>query len=177
MPTLSPATYLSAWLLRRPQGDCIEEAQCPGAVGWRSSCVPSGARRVLLAHNFGMLLDAKWIGVAGAAAAVLAAYAQYRSSTRKRRVVITGGCGNLGTKLATRLLATGKWEVLLLEHPDFMPRDASRVPRGAIVVAGDLTDGTASWAEALRGADSLVHFSAVNPYHERAFDSGLDPDP
>ena len=125
----------------------------------------------------GMLLDAKWIGVAGAAAAVLAAYAQYRSSTRKRRVVITGGCGNLGTKLATRLLATGKWEVLLLEHPDFMPRDASRVPRGAIVVAGDLTDGTASWAEALRGADSLVHFSAVNPYHERAFDSGLDPDP
>ena len=53
---------------------------------------------------------------------------------------------------------------MLLEHPDFVPGDASRVPRGATVVAGDLADGTGSWVAALRGADSLVHFSAVNPY-------------
>ena len=66
--------------------------------------------------------------------------------------------------LAARLLAAGTWEGVLLEHPDFVPRDGSRVPRGAIVVAGDLADGTASWEAALRGADCLVHFSAVNPY-------------
>ena len=52
------------------------------------------------------------IGTAGAVAAFVA-YTHYRS-TRKRRVVITGGCGNLGTKLATRLLATGQWEVVRL---------------------------------------------------------------
>ena len=110
------------------------------------------------------MLGAKWVGGFAGTAAVLAAYARYRCGTRRRRVVITGGCGNLGTKLATRLLAAGTWEVVLLEHPDFVPREGSRVPRGAIVVAGDLADGTASWEAALRGADSLVHFSAVNPY-------------
>lgn len=57
------------------------------------------------------MLDVKWFGAVVAAAAALAAYAHYRN-TRKRRVVITGGCGNLGTKLATRLLASGKWEVV-----------------------------------------------------------------
>lgn len=111
------------------------------------------------------MISEKGIVSAGAAAAALAWYARYRGRTpTKRRVVITGGCGNLGTKLATRLLAAGTWEVVLLEHPDFVPRDGSRVPRGATVVAGDLADGTASWEAALRGADCLVHFSAVNPY-------------
>ena len=111
------------------------------------------------------MISEKGIVSAGAAAAALAWYARYRGRTpTKRRVVITGGCGNLGTKLATRLLAAGTWQVVLLEHPDFVPRDGSRVPRGAIVVAGDLADGTASWEAALRGADCLVHFSAVNPY-------------
>ena len=69
----------------------------------------------------------------------------------------------MGGPAARYLVITPRWEVLLLEHPDFLPRDASRVPRGATVLPADLTDGTASWAEALRGADSLVHFSAVNP--------------
>ena len=102
------------------------------------------------------------LAATGTAAAALA-YAYYRS-TRKRRVVITGGCGNLGTKLATRLLETGEWEVVLLEHPDYIPTDRARVPKGASVEPGDLTDGTGAWTAALRGADSLVHFSAVNPY-------------
>ena len=122
--------------------------------------------RALSWQNFRWrMISEKGIVSAGAAAAALAWYARYRGRTpTKRRVVITGGCGNLGTKLATRLLAAGTWEVVLLEHPDFVPRDGSRVPRGATVVAGDLADGTASWEAALRGADCLVHFSAVNPY-------------
>ena len=98
--------------------------------------------------------------LAVAAGAAAALYAYYRS-TRKRRVVITGGCGNLGTKLAKRLLEAG-WEVTLLEHPNYIPSEP-KVP-GATIVPGDLTDGTGAWTGALRGADSLVHFSAVNPY-------------
>lgn len=52
--------------------------------------------------------------------AAFVAYTHYRS-TRKRRVVITGGCGNLGTKLATRLLATGQWEVVRLATAHVTP--------------------------------------------------------
>ena len=86
------------------------------------------------------------------------------SSRRKRRtVVITGGCGNLGVKLATHLLATpDPPRVVLIEHPDFY--NASRVPAGAEIVLGDLIDGAGEWTTALQGADALVHFSAVNPY-------------
>lgn len=85
-----------------------------------------------------------------------------RAKSRLQRVVITGGCGNLGTKLATHLLATGKYEVVLLEHPDYFMQE--RVPTGASVVLGDLADSAGEWKFALHGADALVHFSAVNPY-------------
>ena len=37
------------------------------------------------------------------------------------------------------------------------------------MVLGDLADGSASWTEALAGADALVHFSAVNPYPNADF--------
>ncbi|KAL1530821.1 hypothetical protein AB1Y20_001717 [Prymnesium parvum] len=100
--------------------------------------------------------------VAAAAAAAAAAGALYAYRSRKRTIVITGGCGNLGVKLATHLLSAGEVNVVLLEHPDYF--DESRVPRGAKVVLGDLSDGGGAWKRAIRGADSLVHFSAVNPY-------------
>ena len=89
-----------------------------------------------------MLLDAKWIGVAGAAAAVLAAYAQYRrrsgSSTRKRRVVITGGCGNLGTKLATRLLASGERDSMVKVPAWLCSASPPAPPQGAPGSSGKL---------------------------------------
>ena len=111
--------------------------------------------------------------------AVAAAFAAgaylYSRLTRKRRVVITGGCGNLGTKLATRLCETGRWEVVLLEHPDYVIQ--SRVPSGAIVVPGDLTDGSGSWTSALSGADAVVHFSAVNPHAQPVTSGRRRPGP
>jgi len=96
--------------------------------------------------------------VAGAVGIVLA----YRRLTRRRRVVITGGCGNLGIKLATQLLAAGDVDVTLIEHPQYFAED--RVPTGASYVLGDLADGNGEWRAAVRGADAVVHFSAVNPY-------------
>ena len=105
------------------------------------------------------------------ATAAAACYALYRSAGSKRKkIVITGGSGNLGTKLATHLLTTApdEWDVVLLEHPKYFI--AERKPAGATVVLGDLADGSGNWTSALRGADSVVHFSAVNPYPNANFE-------
>ena len=87
-----------------------------------------------------------------------------RRQQAKKTVVITGGCGNLGVKLATHLLGLREscYRVVLIEHPQFFR--AERVPAGAEVVLGDLAAADGAWQDALRGADALVHFSAVNPY-------------
>ena len=108
------------------------------------------------------------------AAAVATASAAYmllvqKKKKKKKKIVITGGSGNLGTKLATHLLATepDDWDVVLLEHPKYYIAD--RKPAGANVVLGDLADGSGEWTASLRGADSVVHFSAVNPYPNANF--------
>jgi len=105
-------------------------------------------------------------GTAAAAAAALVLAAARRR--RRKKVVITGGCGNLGGKLARHLLKSpDEWSVVLIEHPNFFHAD--RVAAGASVVLGDCEDGTGEWTEAMRGADAVVHFSAVNPYPNASF--------
>jgi len=99
---------------------------------------------------------------AAAAAGLAVCYYKYMYTRRKPTVVITGGTGNLGVKLATHLIETGKYRVVLIEHPDFFCLE--RVPEGCTYVLGDLVSVTGGWQEALRGADTVVHFSAVNPY-------------
>lgn len=94
-------------------------------------------------------------------AAAGAVYALYRQPKKKRVVLITGGGGNLGVKLAVHLLSQG-FDVVIQEHPNFYV--ASRIPEGARVVLGDLIDPAGEWRAALRGVDTVVHFSAVNPY-------------
>ena len=101
-------------------------------------------------------------GKASASSAV-GRHTRWQARVGRRTVVITGGCGNLGVKLAKHLLATTEYAVVLLEHPHFFA--AERVPAGATCVQADLADpADAAWRDALRGADCLVHFSAVNPY-------------
>ena len=101
-------------------------------------------------------------GKASASSAV-GRHTRWQARVGRRTVVITGGCGNLGVKLAKHLLATTEYAVVLLEHPRFFAAD--RVPAGATCVQADLADpADAAWRDALRGADCLVHFSAVNPY-------------
>jgi len=85
-------------------------------------------------------------------------------------VVITGGTGNLGTKLSHHLLRHDppKYRVRLIEHPSYFQKQ--NVHPAAEVTLGDVGDVEAGmeegngWAEALDGADALIHFSAVNPY-------------
>ena len=98
-------------------------------------------------------------------------------------IVITGGLGNLGSKLCRHLLdqnslpslSQDKYRVILVEHPDFIDRaregkgSKPPSPSGSVsVLPCDLGNPTSedegNLREALGGAHALVHFSAVNPY-------------
>ena len=127
---------------------------------WRAAAAGVLPSALSPSRRAGMRLAPALAAAAGAAAAGVFLY---RRLTRRRpRVVITGGCGNLGIKLSKHLLASGDWEVTLIEHPQFYA--AERVTDGAQVVLGDLADGNGAWRSAVAGADTVVHFSAVNPY-------------
>lgn len=99
--------------------------------------------------------------LAGAAAAAWLLY----TKNRRRRVVITGCCGNLGRKLGAHLQAQGV-EVVGIEHPDYCAKGSAppcdRVVQGDAQRASDASGRP--WRRVLKGADAVVHFSAVNPY-------------
>lgn len=75
------------------------------------------------------------------------------------RVLVTGGAGNLGSKLASTLAATS-WcrEVIALDRAE-----APAAPRLRPVV-GDLRRAEPAWTEAFAGVDAVVHLAAQNPY-------------
>ena len=97
-----------------------------------------------------------------------------------RTIVITGGLGNLGSKLCRHLLnqnfsdsdgSKTSYKVILIEHPNFIDKNKPLPHDDAIVLPCDLgspnqqdDSGGLSLKEALQGADTLIHFSAVNPY-------------
>jgi nucleoside-diphosphate-sugar epimerase len=88
-------------------------------------------------------------------------------SKRKRKFVITGGCGNLGSKLATYLVLfhSGEVDVVLIEHPLFVRKE--RIPDGiSMLVEIDLENPSSleRVRQIFQDADAVVHFSAVNPY-------------
>lgn len=107
-------------------------------------------------------MSMRYAAVAAGAVAAGLLCMRMRATSRRRTVVITGGCGNLGSKLARHLLSRGGWRVVLLEKPEYYKESA--VPEGAEVVLGDAADGAGAWTAAFSGADAVVHFSAVNPY-------------
>lgn len=69
-----------------------------------------------------------------------------------RRVLLTGGCGFVGSHVADQLLEGG-CEVTILDRAD------GRVPDGTTLVRGDVRD-PATVARALRGADAVCHQAA-----------------
>jgi nucleoside-diphosphate-sugar epimerase len=75
-------------------------------------------------------------------------------------VMITGGAGNLGTKLAAHLVGLD-WckRILLLDvvAPKSMPGKAE-------AVIADLSDPRGGWTTAAAYSDAIVHFGALNPY-------------
>ncbi len=88
-------------------------------------------------------------------------------NTSRRTILITGGLGNLGSKLCRHLLSNEATppKVILLEHPAFI--DASKPPPhpDATIVPCDLGSPDLNELEAtLNGVDTVIHFSAVNPY-------------
>ena len=97
------------------------------------------------------------------------------SANTTKTIVITGGLGNLGTKLSHHLLSTtststsSQYKVYLIEHPNFItPKSTKHKHPDAILLPCDLGNPSAEHAakvkQALMEADCLIHFSAVNPY-------------
>ena len=99
-----------------------------------------------------------------------------RSANTTKTIVITGGLGNLGTKLSHHLLSTtsssasSQYKVYLIEHPNFITSSSKQHKHpDAILLPCDLGNPTVEHAtaieKALEEADCcLIHFSAVNPY-------------
>src|SRR5690349_9626446 len=87
-----------------------------------------------------------------------------------RTILITGGAGNLGTKLAAHLSAQD-WcrRIILL---DVVPPKV--LPPKAEALMGDLLDANGSWRDAAGQANGIVHFAAVNPYPAASFQEAAD---
>lgn len=83
-------------------------------------------------------------------------------------LVITGGLGNLGSKLCNHLLTTSsKYKVILIEHPNFCnnkPLPHSNATLLPCNLGNPTSEQHAALKLALEKADTLIHFSAVNPY-------------
>lgn len=94
------------------------------------------------------------------------------NASSRRTIVITGGLGNLGSKLCHHLLSSSSGDnndkVILIEHPNFINPTKPLPHPSATVLPCDLGNLTneqrAELKTALDGADTLIHFSAVNPY-------------
>jgi len=72
----------------------------------------------------------------------------------RRRILIAGANGYIGSQLAERLLRRGHVVTALIRT------SAKRVPAGCALVRGDALDES-SYSEAARGADTLVHLVGV----------------
>lgn len=93
-----------------------------------------------------------------------------------RRVVITGGNGCLGLRLAAELLCD--CNVVLIDDYEVFHKGVRRQPDvdGATVkgsvehVQGNISTWDDAWASKFIGADAVVHFAAVNPYPEASWE-------
>lgn len=80
---------------------------------------------------------------------------------RKRRVVITGACGNLGAKLARHLAKLERYYTVGLEHSSFVSEARNFYDEFHVA---DVAEAKGQWRAHLIGAHCVFHFSAVNPY-------------
>lgn len=76
--------------------------------------------------------------------------------------VVIAGCGDVGSRLATQLLAQG-WEVHGLR------RDISRLPEGVIGIAGDLFNEDCPDTWPVGGVDYLVYCAAATDHDEAGY--------
>lgn len=76
--------------------------------------------------------------------------------------VLIAGCGDVGSRLATQLLAAG-WEVHGLR------RDVSRLPKGVIGVAGDLFNKNCPDTWPVGAVDYLVYCAAATDHDEAGY--------
>ena len=76
--------------------------------------------------------------------------------------VVIAGCGDVGSRLASQLLAAG-WEVHGLR------RNVSRLPEGVIGIAGDLFEKDCPDTWPIGGVDYLVYCAAATDHDEAGY--------
>lgn len=87
------------------------------------------------------------------------------------RILVTGGCGFIGSNLARRLLADGRYEEIVVFDNESLGK-RSDLPEGPIrFVHGDIRDRAALQA-ALEGCEAAVHLAA----HTRVIESVENPE-
>jgi nucleoside-diphosphate-sugar epimerase len=85
-------------------------------------------------------------------------------------ILITGGAGNLGTKLAAHLSSQDWCERIVLLD---LVAPAS-LPLKAETLVADLLDPNGAWRQAAADASGIVHFAADNPYPGASFREAAD---
>jgi len=87
------------------------------------------------------------------------------------RILVTGGCGFIGSNLARRLLADGRYEEIVVFDNESLGK-RSDLPEGAIrFVHGDIRE-RAALQSAMEGCEAVVHLAA----HTRVIESVESPE-
>ena len=95
-----------------------------------------------------------------------------KSDLAIRSVAVSGGLGNLGTKLLRHLAGLGRFDRLV--GLDFVP--VSMAKTGAVVSGVEYAEcdlaehGDRRWRDAVADIDAIVHFAARNPFPEATWE-------
>lgn len=87
-------------------------------------------------------------------------------------ILVTGACGNLGPKLIQALLEKqSDRKIIAVDlRPDF---PSTLKHKNVSFVQADLTNPSdENWLEAVKKADTIIHFAAQNPYPDASWEDG-----
>eukprot|EP00729_Bicosta_minor_P024183 gene24183-19286_t len=97
----------------------------------------------------------------------VAARALTASAASRDKIIITGGAGNLGTKLGTHMVSAGH-DVHVIDAWD--PSNSGSTVPGVTYHKYDMLTVEPGWVDVVADADAIVHLACYNPYPEASWD-------
>jgi nucleoside-diphosphate-sugar epimerase len=91
-----------------------------------------------------------------------------------RTILVSGACGNVGTKVIEALAAT-PWctRIIGIDRQDDAAGFSAQARSRLELVAGDLTQPEPGWRAALNGIDAVVHLAALYPQPDASWAQSL----